>query len=76
VFLARIAVFWLLPTEQDGAEHAIAIFTALAASDMGDHASAVDIVDLESCGLGATRTRSVESHQQDAVEGVGAELIS
>jgi len=76
VFLARIAVFWLLPTEQDGAEHAIAIFTALAASDMGDHASAVDIVDLESCGLGATRARSVESHQQDAVEGVGAELIS
>src|SRR6516165_10495931 len=27
---------------------------------------------LESCGLGTTRARSVESHQQDAVEGGGS----
>jgi hypothetical protein len=55
--------------EQNRAEHDIAIFTALAAADMHDHALAVDIADLESRHLGATRAGGVEGHHQDAVEG-------
>src|SRR6516225_9777719 len=49
--------------------HDLAIFTALAAADMHDHALAVDIADLEPGHLGATRAGSVEGHHQDAVEG-------
>src|SRR5208337_4471390 len=56
--------------QEDGAEHHIAIFTALASTDMYDHARAVDIPDLQSRHLGATRPRGVKSHQQDPVEGV------
>ena len=37
---------------------------------MDDHARAVDIADLQSRHLGATRPGGVESHQQDLIEGV------
>jgi hypothetical protein len=60
--------------EQGGTEHDIAIFTALAASDMDNHALAVNIADLESRHLGATRPSGVERHQQDAIEGGGSRV--
>ena len=60
--------------KQDGAEHHIAVFPALAAADMDDHARAVDIADLQSCHLGATRPGGVESHQQNLIEGVAGRV--
>ena len=56
--------------QQDGTEHDVPILTALAALDVDDHSLAVDVADLQASHFGAACSGSIESHQQNAVEGV------
>ncbi len=46
--------------EQDGAEHDIAVLPAFAALNVHDHASAIDIADLEARELGAAHAGAVQ----------------
>jgi hypothetical protein len=55
--------------EQLGAEHDITVLASLASADMNDHASAVDIADLQLRHFGATCARGIEGHQQNAMQG-------
>src|SRR5579859_6536627 len=55
--------------EQDGAEHDVAVLFAFAGLNVHDHASAIDIVDLQACEFGAAHAGAVESHQNGAIEG-------
>src|SRR5215510_5848139 len=54
--------------EQDGAEHDVAVLLAFAALNVHDHASTIDIADLQARELGAARTGAVQSHQNGAIE--------
>src|ERR1700687_5975715 len=55
--------------EQDGAEHNVAVLPAFAVLNVHDHASAVDIADLQARELGAAHAGAVEGHQNGAIEG-------
>ncbi len=51
------------------AEHDIPILATLAATDMNDHALAVDIADFQVRSLCAARARGIKCHEQNAVKG-------
>lgn len=53
--------------EELGTEHDIAIFAALAAVDVHDHALTVDVADFQVRQLGAADAGGVEDHEQDAL---------
>jgi len=55
--------------EQDGAEHDVSVLATFAALNVHDHASAVDIADLQARELGAAHAGAVEGHQNGAIEG-------
>src|SRR5215470_11044276 len=55
--------------EQDGAKHDVAVLLAFAALNVHDHASAINIADLQARELGAARTGAVQGHQNGAIEG-------
>ena len=56
--------------EQDRAEHHVAVLATFAALNVHDHASAIDVADLQARQLGALRTPvRVEGHQHGAIEG-------
>src|SRR5271165_2244370 len=54
--------------QQDGTEHDISVLTAFPAADVDDHASAVDIGDLQASQLGAPYPGAIEGHQYDAMK--------
>src|SRR5205823_9212769 len=54
---------------QDGAEHHVAVLPAFAALNVHDHASAIDVADLQERELGAAHAGAVEGHQNGAIEG-------
>src|SRR3974390_2225235 len=54
--------------EQDGAEHHIAVLPTLAVLNVYDHASAVDVADLQARELGATHAGAVEGHKKGGRE--------
>ncbi len=58
--------------EQDGAEHHVAVLVTFAALNVYDHASAIDIADLEAREFGAAHAGAVEGHQNGAIEGSGS----
>src|SRR6516225_12036179 len=60
--------------EQDGAEHDVAVLLAFASLDVHDHASAIDVADLQARELGAARTGAVQSHQNGAIERSGRSI--
>jgi hypothetical protein len=49
--------------EQEGAEHDVAVLATLAPLNVHDHASAIDVADLQARKLGATHAGAVEGHQ-------------
>src|SRR5438445_5978757 len=55
--------------EQDWAEHDVAVLPALAVLNVHDHASAIDVADLQARELGAAHAGTVEGHQNGAIEG-------
>ena len=55
--------------EQDGAEHHVAVLVTLAVLNVHDHASAIDVADLQARELGAAHAGAVEGHQNGAIEG-------
>src|SRR5947209_13252588 len=55
--------------EQDGAEHHVAVVVTLAALNVHDHASAIDVADLQERELGAAHAGAVKGHQDGAIEG-------
>src|SRR5215470_3707206 len=55
--------------EQDGAEHHVTVLLAFAALNVHDHASAIDVADLQARELGAPHADAVEGHQNGAIEG-------
>src|SRR5271156_4104311 len=50
--------------EQRWTQHDVAVLAPLAALDMDDHATAVDVADLQVCHLGAASAGGIERHQQ------------
>jgi len=55
--------------EQDRAEHDVAVLVTLAILNVHDHASAIDVADLQARELGAAHAGAVEGHQNGAIEG-------
>jgi len=55
--------------EQDRAEHDVAVLMAFAVLNVHDHASAIDVADLQARELGAPHAGAVEGHQNGAIEG-------
>src|SRR5437660_12923527 len=55
--------------EQDGAEHHVAVLVTLTVLNVHDHASAIDVADLQERELGAAHAGAVEGHQNGAIEG-------
>ena len=62
--------------EQDGAEHDVAVLPTFAVLNVHDHASAIDVADLQASELGAAHAGPVEGHQNGAIERVGAASMS
>src|SRR5215469_9490715 len=60
--------------EQDGAEHDVAVLATLAILNVHDHASAINIADLQARELGAAHAGAVDGHQNGAIEGSGRSL--
>src|ERR1039457_3105230 len=60
--------------QEDGTEHDVPILTALAALDVDDHPLAIDIANLQASPFGAACSGSIESHQQDPIEGVAGRV--
>ncbi len=60
--------------QQDGTEHDVPILTALATLDVDDHPLAIDIANLQAGHFVAARSGSIESHQQDSIEGVAGRV--
>jgi hypothetical protein len=56
-------------TEQDGAEHDVAVLATLAVLNVHDHASAIDVADLQARELGGAHAGAEEGHQNGAIEG-------
>src|SRR5271157_4728824 len=54
--------------QQDGTEHDISVLTAFPAANVDDHASAVDIGNLQAGQLGAPCPGAIERHQYDAMK--------
>src|SRR5260370_16592889 len=54
--------------QQRGAEHDISVLATFPAPDMDDHASAVDIGDLQASQLGASCPCAIERHQYNALK--------
>src|SRR5271157_6457049 len=54
--------------QQDGTEHDISVLTAFPAPDVDDHASAVDVGELQASQLGSPRPGAVERHQYHAMK--------
>src|SRR5260370_15854160 len=54
--------------QQRGPEHDISVLTTFPAPDMDDHASAVDIGDLQASQLGASCPCAIERHQYNALK--------
>src|SRR5271165_3867279 len=54
--------------QQDGTEHDISVLTAFPAADVDNHASAVDIGDLQASQLGAPNPGAIEGHQHNAMQ--------
>ncbi len=55
--------------EQDGAEHDVAVLVTFAVLNVHDHASTIDVADLQPRELGAAHAGTVEGHQNGAIEG-------
>jgi hypothetical protein len=54
--------------EQDRAEHDVAVLVTLAVLNVHDHASAIDVADLQARELGAAHAGAVKGHQNGAIE--------
>src|ERR1039458_1789216 len=54
--------------QQRGTEHHISVLTPLPAADVDDHASAVDIGNLQARQLGTPYPRAIERHQYHAMK--------
>ena len=57
--------------QQDRAEHHVTVLLAFATLNVHDHASTIDIADLQTRELGAPHAGAVQGHQNGAIEGSG-----